>query len=215
MLKSKIKSIFFDVDGTLYKIPENSFLESKLNIEIEKRTIDYISKKLSINSEKSLDIFNEIKLNYPKKYSFGLLEKFNLNREDYLNFSWNVNPKKIIPNNLNLKKELEELSLDHDLYILSDAPLTWIRNLLNYMEINSFFKDIFSGANLGVNKKSGLFNYVLSKIKKEPENCIMVGDELENDIFPAQKVGIKTIYVGNEKGENKLSYPIKGILKKL
>ena len=39
---------------------------------------------------------------------------------------------------------------------------------------------------------------ILDKLNSKPEDSIMIGDDLEMDILPAQKLGIKTIHFGYE-----------------
>ena len=40
-----------------------------------------------------------------------------------------------------------------------------------------------------------IFNIALSKINSKPQECIMIGDRLDNDIIPASKLGMKTIWI--------------------
>lgn len=40
-----------------------------------------------------------------------------------------------------------------------------------------------------------LFEMALQKAKCDPSDAIMVGDRLDNDIIPAKKLGMKTVWV--------------------
>ena len=40
-----------------------------------------------------------------------------------------------------------------------------------------------------------IFNIALSKINSKPQECIMIGDRLDNDIIPASNLGMKTIWI--------------------
>ena len=192
------REIFFDIDGTLYPI-EGSFFDSPLNKEIEKRTILYISKNLKTSGGRAEEIFQSIKAQYPKIYSFGLEKEYEFSREEYLNFAWNVNPPNVISQQEWIAPFMSKLQKQNNLYIMSDAPSVWISNILRYFKINKYFKKTFSGGDTKLKKKTGLFDYALSKIRANLNNYVMVGDEKDTDILPARKAGIKTVYVGQER----------------
>jgi FMN phosphatase YigB (HAD superfamily) len=102
---------------------------------------------------------------------------------------------------------LEEFKQEFDYYVISDAPMVWINNVLDYLSIQDRFESKFSGVDL--KKKEGLFSYVLEQIVKKPIECIMVGDEIDTDIIPASALGINSIYVGKENMIS-LDIPVKG-----
>ena len=39
----------------------------------------------------------------------------------------------------------------------------------------------------------------IKQIKIKPCNCVVFGNQLETDIIPVKKIGIKTVYIGNKK----------------
>ena len=62
--------------------------------------------------------------------------------------------------------------------------------LLKYIDL------VFSSEEEGVSKPDlRLFKLALSKVKIVSNEAIMIGDRLDNDIYPAKKVGMKTIWV--------------------
>jgi len=210
MSEQNRKIIFFDVDGTLYPIRERSFLESPLNKEIERRTVEHLVKTLNIQTDEAKDIFEYIKRKYPRLYSVGLNRKYGISREDYIRFVWGLNPREVVPPQKGLGNLLAEISQNNDLFILSDAPRIWINNVLNYFDIQNWFNYIFSGVEIGLKKRFGLFKYALSYVEAEPSQCFMVGDEVENDVLPSKREGMKTVYVGKERC-NAADYSISNI----
>lgn len=40
-----------------------------------------------------------------------------------------------------------------------------------------------------------IFNIALSKMNSKPQECVMIGDRLDNDIIPASNLGLKTIWI--------------------
>jgi len=191
------KEIFFDIDGTLYPI-EGSFFDSPLNSEIEKRTFFYISKNLKTSGSRAEEIFQSLKVKYPKLYSFGLEKEYGLSRKEYLNFAWDVDPSDVVPQQEWIAPLMSRLQKRDNLYIMSDAPSTWISNILGYFQINQYFKRVFSGGDTKLKKKTGLFDYVISELGVNPNNCIMIGDEKNTDILPARAARMKTVHVGQD-----------------
>jgi len=187
--------LLFDIDGTIYPIVEKSFMDSPLNHQVETRTVDYVAEKLKLTKYEAQTLFGQIKKSYPKRYSIGLNRNFDLNRADYLSFVWNVDPAKITPVNPRLINLFSTLSRDCSLYVMSDAPSIWIDNLLLYQGIDSFFTHKFSGADMDLKKKNGLFAYFLKIVGANPFDCLMIGDEIENDIVPAKRCGMQTALI--------------------
>jgi HAD superfamily hydrolase (TIGR01549 family) len=59
-----------------------------------------------------------------------------------------------------------------------------------------YFKVIMASAEAGISKPDPiLFERALTDAKIEPQQAVMVGDRLDNDIAPAKKLGMRTIHV--------------------
>ena len=55
---------------------------------------------------------------------------------------------------------------------------------------------IASSAEMGISKpKKEIFTRALAMADCKPENAVMVGDRLDNDIRPAKELGMKTIRI--------------------
>lgn len=79
----------------------------------------------------------------------------------------------------------------------SDAAL--MIEALKRIGANKFFKYFFTSKDLGFQKPDErFFTAITEKIKINPEQCIMIGDNYEKDIIGAKAVGMKTILF-NEK----------------
>ena len=62
--------------------------------------------------------------------------------------------------------------------------------------LGRYFTVIASSAELGMAKPDpAIFRWALAKAEGRPENTIMVGDRLDNDIRPAKELGMKTIRI--------------------
>ena len=62
--------------------------------------------------------------------------------------------------------------------------------------IGKYFDVVMASAEAGCAKPDPkLFSMALEQAKCEPSEAIMIGDRLDNDIIPAKKLGMKTIWV--------------------
>ena len=62
--------------------------------------------------------------------------------------------------------------------------------------LGRYFPVIASSAEMGISKpKKEIFTRALTMAECRPENAIMVGDRLDNDIRPAKELGMKTIRI--------------------
>jgi len=62
--------------------------------------------------------------------------------------------------------------------------------------IGKFFDVVISSAEAGCAKPDlKIFSMALDKAGCRPEDAIMIGDRLDNDIIPAKKMGMKTVWV--------------------
>jgi len=199
---NKNKLIIFDLDGTLYKLDGGSFLNSKLNKKILKNVVKYIQKKLKKNKKEAEIILKKIKKKYGENISIGLENDFKINRYDYFNFVWDIQPSQYIKKYPNLKKILAKLNKNYEFVLMSDAPCIWINNVLNELDINIFFKNkIFSGEGNKRKIFNNRFDELIKKYNFKPEQIVTIGDQEESDIIPAKKLGIKTIYINNKKSK--------------
>lgn len=199
LIKMKIKIILFDLDGTLYPLKNGSFLNSSIYKEMKTRTIDFLSSKISMNREEAKLTFEKILKNYNYQLSLGFEKEFNIPREEYFSYSWNIDPSKHIPNDGSTREVFSNLKDDFKLVIVSDAPLIWIEHVIEYFEIKEFISRIFSGES-NIRKVFGnRFSLLINKLDILPENVMMVGDSENEDIVPAKKIGMKTVYIGKNK----------------
>jgi len=81
------------------------------------------------------------------------------------------------------------------LAVLSDAPRlqAWLR--LCYLQLHHIFDFVLTFEDTGMRKPSPVpFRKVLSLLKVEPSEALMVGDWPERDMVGAKRVGIRTVF---------------------
>ena len=202
--------MMFDLDGTLYEFNENSFRDTSIYLDLKKRSIQFISEKLKVSEEQAGNMYNLVAQKYNFIISTGFQKEYGLDRNEYLNFAWDMDPSHHIQKNDKLSPFFLELSRNNNLFILSDAPLIWINKILEYFQIKKYFKRIFSGGDMDLRKKGELYPYVLKTLNIDAKNSVMIGDEYLVDVIIPKKYGIKTIFLGKEsKGIS--NYKVKNI----
>ena len=90
---------------------------------------------------------------------------------------------------------MEQLGQEYKLGIIANQ-LPGLEERLNALGILDYFSAIFSSADLGLAKPDpAIFRLALQKTNCLPQQAIMIGDRLDNDIAPARRIGMKTIWV--------------------
>lgn len=114
-------------------------------------------------------------------------------------------PRKEIENALNAAHATHMLQVAKKLkkqgwplYLLSDQMHFRTLRIRRHNDL-SFFDSLFFSSEIGfVKPEKGAYLYVLKKIKRKPQQCLFIDNNVEN-IKAAKKVGIKVILFKNEK----------------
>lgn len=88
--------------------------------------------------------------------------------------------------------------------IISNGPLDTQMAVIRHLRIDHFFRHIvISGdSNIGMRKPNErIFQYALNLAQIPPERAHMIGDSLEKDILPTQRMGFQTFHI-NHKSSN-------------
>lgn len=187
-----IKVLFFDIGFTL--VDESAVWERRC----QEQAATEEAKKLSLSAS---DIYHEI-----EKASAARLPQF---KSVVKKFGFS----KAAP----YRHELETLYPDAPVVLraLSEKyPLGVIANQaeglcqrLRDFGIGQFFTYVVSSWDVGVSKPDRLiFEYALRLAKCLPNEAVMIGDRLDNDIAPAKALGMKTVWI--RKGFGRLQTPL-------
>lgn len=94
-----------------------------------------------------------------------------------------------------VKDVLEQLYRKYKLGIIANQSIGLKERLIDY-GIEKYFDLILSSSDVGVSKPSlEIFELALNESSCTPNEAIMVGDRLDNDIIPAQIIGMKTVWI--------------------
>ena len=211
--------LIFDWTGTLV----NEFnLDKSICEEIEK----FISKNEDIplkNAEKKyLKLLNSFKKTW-RWYSYPL-------HGNILNFNWkeiqlmHLDKIKIIENAIDILNQLKEKG--YKIYLMTNAVKEVLDLRIDYLDMRKYFDLIITSDVVKSEKSTGThLKYALDRLKIPENQIYMIGDNIEQDILPASKIGIKTIlckfrkstysHINNNKIKNdiKPDYVIKNLAK--
>ena len=174
-------TLFFDVGYTL--VNEDAVWQRRCKDQAETEE----AKKLGVSAE---DIYHEI-----EKASMEGLPQYRTVIERF-KFS------KMMPyhNELETMYEdvpdvLKNLSQKYELGVIANQADA-LRERLESFGVLKYFTYIISSYDVKVLKPDiRIFEYALSTAKCKPQNAVMIGDRIDNDIIPAQKLGMKTVWI--------------------
>lgn len=109
------------------------------------------------------------------------------------------------------KTVLEKLSEYYHIGIIANQSEGVYERLCRF-GINDLIEICVSSSDVGFEKPNPeIFRCALDKADCLPENAFMIGDRLDNDIFPANKMGMKTVWI--KQGFGKYQSPLNNTYK--
>lgn len=170
-----IKWLFFDLGSTL--IDETECINDRIEqiysfTKISKNNIRNRMYELSNNSSIPLKII-------AKEYGVD-------------NLIWDSSLEKLYPGVSNI---LKKLSQKYKIGIIANQPFG-TADRLKERNIYEYFDVICASAEEKCAKPDlRLFQIALAKADCAPENAVMIGDRIDNDIIPASQLGMKTVWI--------------------
>lgn len=171
-----IEWIFFDIGSTLMdetKCYEKRFEETVCGTDISMEEFkDKVIEFFCRNLKGDYEAVNYYGLSLPK---------------------WHSELEFLYPEAEYVLKKLK--SKGYKLGIIANQPPGTQERLKHY-SIADYFEIIISSAEEGVSKPDlKIFQAALERMGCRAENCVMVGDRLDNDIVPAKQIGMKTVWI--------------------
>ncbi|MHB8481677.1 MAG: HAD family hydrolase [Nitrospiria bacterium] len=100
-----------------------------------------------------------------------------------------------------IKRVLDDLKGRYRMAIISDAQPCFALPEIRAVGLDGYFHPIIISANYGFRKPdSRLFGKALEFMKLSPSEVIYVGNDMFRDIYGANLLGIKTIFVNSNQG---------------
>lgn len=209
-----MKLVLFDLDKTLLDINFDEFLKSYFALLIPKLTkilkdkdplkilqisVDYMIYEK--NGELNVDKF------YKKFVELSQVERDFL-KNIFLDFYINDFPKLKVfgkPREGGRETVLKLIEMGYEVVIATNSifPEIAIKQRIDWANLSDInFPLITTMENMHYAKPNvEYYVEILEKLNGTPKDTIMIGDDLEMDILPAKKLGIKTIHFGVEVKE--------------
>ena len=197
-LKTKIKAILFDIGGPI----DSEILNDKL---LKLHFIEEFSKhNITINDSDIENCLERLITNFDKNIYLSLCENFS-NNNDYIKKSVYKNilcrskERDLIRNAPEISNDvigvLKHLSKYYKLGVVANQTLNALK-LLKDSGINKYFDNFEVSDSIGLEKPDKrIFLHVMNILKVSADECIMIGDRIDNDIIPANDLNIFSIRI--------------------
>ncbi len=171
----QIKWLFFDLGATL--VDETGCYDSRIDYAVQTKGID---REEFVNKVYEYARTSARAIKSAAEYYGVTLPK------------WNNDLEKLYPD---VERVLQKLSETYKLGIIANqTPGT--RDRLAHWGIGKYFEVIAASAEEGYDKPDPrIFEIALSRASCKPNEAVMIGDRLDNDIAPAKKLGMRTVWV--------------------
>ncbi len=201
-----MKAVLFDIDGTL-------LTEEPLIMLFLPWVYDDLSKKLGVNKEEARNKF--------MKEIIG-------RRGTYDWHDWNFFFSLF---SIDLKYENLLREYPHKIHVYPDVPptLEWLRSdgyklgvvtsgpsyqklKLRVAKLDRYFDVIVTRDDVNAIKpEPRIFLHAIEQLGIEPEDAMMIGDSLQQDVYGAKNIGMKGVWINrkNEKGYNFADFEIR------
>ena len=197
-LKTKIKAVLFDIGGPIDseilndKLLKLHFIEefSKHNITIDDSDIENCLAKLINNFDKNI---------YLSLCEYFSNDNDNIKISVYKNILFRSKERDLIRKAPEISNDVFEvlkyLSINYKLGVVANQTLDALK-LLKNTGINKYFRNFEVSESIGFAKPDErIFLYVMNMLEVSNEECIMIGDRIDNDIIPANNLNIFSIRI--------------------
>ncbi len=200
----QIEHVFFDLDHTLWDFEKNSDLTFQKVFKLN---------KINVNLEDFLKIYKPLNQEYWKLYREEKVTKSELrygrlkNTFNAINYSVNDDLIHTIAEEYIMYladfnhlfdgtfEILDYLKEKYSLHIITNGFEEIQSKKMINAKIYHYFDKIITSESVGVKKPNPkVFNHALYLAKASEENSIMIGDNLEADIYGALNVGMQAIH---------------------
>ena len=175
MLMNKIKWIFFDIGSTL--VDESAVYENRIKEITQGNNIDkneFVAKVI------------ECAQTSPKPI-VSAAEDYGVNVP-----AWRHDLEVLYPDS---KEVLQRLSQKYKIGIIANQDFGTEQRLTDF-NVHQYINLVIASAEEGVAKPDlRIFQIALARADCKPEEAVMICDRIDNDIIPANKIGMTTVWI--------------------
>lgn len=191
----EIELLIFDCDGTLYRMEDRPFPETRFYQEIRRNAARLIE---SLEGHSTgLERLLELEKDFGLELSQAFRESFCLSNDEYFEQTWGKVDPSLFVNDKDCAREIiESLAAHCDIALLSNAPRVWCTRVIEYLGLpEAFGSAMWTGEEEIRKPMDEAFERVMQNFGKSPAQTAMIGDEEKNDIIVPNKLGIYTVRV--------------------
>jgi HAD superfamily hydrolase (TIGR01549 family) len=175
MIIANIKWIFFDIGSTLVDesvVYENRIEEITRSNHIDKNEfVAKVMQRAHTNQKPIMSVVAEYGVKVPE---------------------WRHDLEALYPD---AEELLQRLSQQYKIGIIANQDFGTEQRLTDF-DIRQYIDLVIASAEEGVAKPDlRIFQIALDRANCKPEEAVMVGDRIDNDIIPANKIGMKTVWI--------------------
>ena len=174
-MMNNIKWVFFDIGSTL--VDESAVYENRIEVITQKNCIDKnefiekVKKRAHTNQKPIVSVAEDYGAKVP---------------------AWRHDLEVLYPDT---KELLQRLSQKYKIGIIANQDFGTEQRLTDF-NVHQYINLVIASAEEGVAKPDlRIFQIALARADCKPEEAIMVGDRLDNDIIPANKIGMTTVWI--------------------
>ena len=175
MLMNKIKWIFFDIGSTL--VDESAVYENRIKEITQGNNIDrneFVAKVIERAQTSPKPIVSAAE-------DYGVKVP-----------AWRHDLEVLYPDT---KEVLQRLSQKYKIGIIANQDFGTEQRLTDF-NVHQYINLVIASAEEGVAKPDlRIFQIALARADCKPEEAVMVGDRIDNDIIPANKIGMTTMWI--------------------
>ncbi|MCH5167012.1 MAG: HAD family hydrolase [Erysipelotrichales bacterium] len=196
---NSIKSIFFDIDGTITRWKDvRSFLTKalrELDMPYKEEYLSGLYKAMKLNDYNTLTsgLMDEDAYANLLGIYISDLKNFGLTGKDLKNKMFELEASQTYIDD-DVYEELTHLQSEYHLYCYTNWFKIQAMKKLEYHNLDKFFLAVHTPEDMFIKQSSIAYQYLLEKYRLKPEETLFIGDS-KTDIVPSKKVGIKTIYI--------------------
>jgi putative hydrolase of the HAD superfamily len=209
-LPDSIKWIGFDLDDTLHffkkasgQASQDVFFYIETSFGVPAASLKEAYKSILSEAQSSFFSKNKPSREYRKERFSKLFKIFSIVSPEHLEAALDCYDN-ALARHLELKAgALEALTAAKkaglSVIVVTEGPRDAQVTTISRLGIEPYIDILLTSAEAQVSKGEGLFEHALQKIQCLPSDIIYIGDSLQRDIIPADKLGIQTYYVGDEE----------------
>jgi len=201
----KFKTLFFDLDATLYPA-SNGLWET-----IKNRISGYMIKRMGLPAEQVPGLRQKYYQTYGTTLS-GLRKHYKVNPEDYLNYVHNIPLADYLSPDPQLRAMLE--SLPQNLWVFTNSDEPHAKRVLSALGIEDLFDGVADlyALDFQIKPNPQAYRRTLELAgNPDPQTCVLF-DDLAPNLVTAQKMGFYTVFVTKDGSQIKADLHIQDLL---